>query len=160
MPRKLSQLLPSSVARKQADAWRELESQLSEIDRIVNGASRTASSPDRAEDRLVPQVFAAKIIGSSAQTPVGGKNWWLYSWEEVERSATGGTWATVSNGRKSTRSGTAYNSYETTIANNGGNILTVTPTRLAYPTNAVVQMIIDPAGRAWFDNPNPVQICP
>ena len=73
MPRKISQLLPNSVARRQADAWRELESQLSEIDRIVNSASRTASSPDRAEDRLVPQVFGAKILNASAQTPVGGK---------------------------------------------------------------------------------------
>ena len=159
MPSKLSQLLPSSVARKQADAWRELESQLSEIDRIVNGASRTASTPDRAEDRLVPQVFAAQITGATSQTAIGGKNWWLYNWEEVERSATGGTWNIVSNGRKSTRNGTAYNSYETTIANDGGNTIPSIPIRLVYPTNAVVQMIIDPAGRAWFDNPNPVQIC-
>jgi hypothetical protein len=159
MPRKLLQLLPSSVARKQADAWRELESQLSEIDRIVNSASRTASTPDRAEDRLVPQVFAAKILGSSSQAPVGGKAWWTYTWEEVERAATGGTWNTVSNGRNSTRSGVAWNSYETTIANDGGNIIPATPTRLAYPTNAVVEMIIDPAGRAWFENPNPVEIC-
>ena len=159
MPRKISQLLPNSVARRQADAWRELESQLSEIDRIVNSASRTASTPDRAEDRLVPQVFAAKILGSSSQAPVGGKAWWTYTWEEVERAATGGTWNTVSNGRNSTRSGVAWNSYETTIANDGGNIIPATPTRLAYPTNAVVEMIIDPAGRAWFENPNPVEIC-
>lgn len=62
-------------------------------------------------------------------------------------------------GRNSTRNGIAWNSYETSIVDDGGNIIPATPIRLAYPNNAVVKMIIDPSGRAWFDKPNPVQIC-
>lgn len=159
MPNQLLQLLPVGTSRRQGDAWRELELRLEEIDRIVGGASRTSTTADRSEDRLVPQVFAARITASTSQSPVGGKTWWLYDWEEVERSASGGTWNTVLYGRNSTRSGTAYNSYETSIADNGGNVVTSTPVRLAYPTSAVVEMIIDPSGRAWFDKPNPIQIC-
>jgi len=159
MPQQLLQLLPGPTARRQGDAWRQLEEQLEKIDRTLYGSSRTASTADRAEDRLVPQVFAARITGSTSQAPVGGKSWWLYTWEEVERAATGGTWNTVTSGRTSTRSGTAWNAYETTIADDGGNIVPSVPVRLAYPTNAVVEMIIDPAGRAWFDKPNPIQIC-
>lgn len=159
MPQQLLQLLPPSSVRRNGEAWRELDDRLQQIDRFIYGSSRTASSTDQAQDRLVPQVFAAKITGSSSQAPVGGKSWWTYNWVEVERDAAGGTWTTVTNGRDNTKCGTAWNAYETSIADDGGNIIPSVPVRLAYPTNAVVEMIIDPAGRAWFDRPNPIQIC-
>lgn len=160
MANELLQLLPPMQQRRQADAWRFVERRLEGLARQDSSSSRTASQADGSIDRLVPQVFAAKITSSSSQAPISAtRNWWLYSWVEVERASTPPTWNVLANGRTSTVNGTAINSYETTIDDDGGNLISAVPTRQPYPDNAVVEMIIDPNGRAWFDRPNPVQIC-
>jgi hypothetical protein len=130
------------------------------IDRYIEDISRSSrqATPDRTVDRLVPQVFAAKITASFLQSPVSGRTWWEYEWLEVERSATGGTWVAVNFGRSSGRSGKAWNCYETTVNDDGGNIGPGTVSRLEYPIDSVVEMHIDPAGRAWFDKANPVEV--
>ena len=151
------QMLPHPGRRGSDRARDEL------VDRYIEDLSRASrgTTNDRVIDRMVPQVFAAKLTGSLLQTPVSGRTWWEYDWEEVERSATGGTWISVTYGRTSTRSGKAWNCYETTVNDDGGNIGPGTVARLEYPIDSVVEMHIDPAGRAWFDKPNPVEvICP
>lgn len=161
MANELLQLLPIGQQRRQSDAWKYIERKLDDLSRGDQSGARTASQSDRQIDRLVPQVFAAKITSSSSQAPISAtRNWWLYSWVEVERTDAGvSTWTVLTSGRDSTYNGTAINSYETTIDDDGGNAITAVPVRLPYPTNAVVEMIIDSNGRAWFDKPNPVQIC-
>lgn len=144
--------------RRQGEAWRGVQDRLDEVARQLNGSSRTASTSDRAEDRLVPQVFAAKITATSLEIPVLGRSWWTYSWVEVERDAAGGTWTTVVSGRDSTKCGVAWNAYETSIDDDGGNIGPATVVRLEYPIDSIVPMWIDPAGRAWFNEANPVEI--
>ncbi|MFZ9311584.1 MAG: hypothetical protein ACO24O_08800 [Arenimonas sp.] len=147
-------------SKTQQEAWSQLSGKLDEIDRIIYGSARTASTPDRAEDRLVPQVFAARITANTVLSSTGRLEW-EYSWEEVERTTTASSWATVISGRNNTKNGKARNAYETSIANDGGNTGPGTVTRLPYPTSAVVMMVIDPNGRPWFDGPNPVTItCP
>jgi hypothetical protein len=162
------QLMSPGEMRRSGDAWRGLDHRLSDLDRILQGASRSSSSSDRTTDRMVPQVFAARITASSSQVAISGtRHWWLYDWKEVERDATAPqTWNDVAFGRKSYDTMTAQiyndyaiNAYETSIDDDGGNLIPSTPVRLPYPTGSVVEMIIDPAGRAWFDKPNPVEIC-
>jgi hypothetical protein len=130
------------------------------IARTRANVARTSVETDRSMDRLVPQVFSAQITGATSQTALSAsRHWWTYTWKEVERDSTGGTWTDVQYGRTSTANGVAWNAYETSVDDDGGNDVTATPVRLAYPTNSIVPMFIDPAGRPWFCMPSPVEIC-
>lgn len=145
---------------KRQQTWEEIQRQAENNRRRLDIAAKNAREVGRYEDRLVPQVFLAKILTATSQTPISSKNWWIYDWKEVERDATGGTISDVNFGRNSTKNGTAWNVYEVSVANNGGNVVGTTVTRLVVPSDAVVPMTIESTGRAVFWFPNPVQVCP
>lgn len=93
-------------------------------------------------------VFKGEIVGSSGPFTVSGKNYWLYSFNEV-----GG----------SSRSGTMYNEYELTVANTGSNIgpAGAVIQRRPVPTLEIVPVFIDETGLYWFHEQNPLQVtCP
>jgi hypothetical protein len=130
------------------------------IARTRANVARTSTETDRSMDRLVPQVFSAEITSATAQTPLSAsRRWWTYQWKEVERDATGGTWSDVSPGRTNSGYGVAWNFYELSVDDDGGNTVTSTPVRLSIAVGRVVTMHIDPAGRPWFNEVNPVEIC-
>lgn len=153
----LLQMIPMP-SRRANDSARDdiIDRYIDEINRVARGSSQDLKG--ERVDRLVPQLFAAKITSSALQTPVLGRAWWEYDWIEVERSASGGSWTTVNYGRSSTRQGKAWNAYELSIDNDGGNIGPAGVSRLEYPIDAIVPMYIDPAGRAWFNEVNPIEI--
>lgn len=154
----LQQMFPNRNGSKAA--VEKFERDLADAMRRVNANSPRVNEPDRWSDRLVPQVFAARITASTAQTALGASwIWWEYDWVEVERNATAGTWTTVSNGRSNAKNGKAWNAWETSIGNSGGSVFPsgTTITRLAVPNSVVVDMVIDFRGRAWFSEQNPLQ---
>ncbi len=133
---------------------------ISELARRIRAGEYRTSDPDRWSDRIVPQVFSARITGSTAKTPIASSwDWWEYDWQEVQRDATSGTWTTVTDGRSNSKNGKAWNAWETSVGNSGGSVLpaSTTVTRLAIPTNLVVDMVVDFKGRAWFTEQNPLQ---
>jgi hypothetical protein len=145
---------------KNAEWAKEIEATLKEQRRRQYVARKAQKDLGPELDRLVPQVFSAGITGSTLQTPVSGRTWWLYTWQEVERTAVGDTFPTVSYGRTDQIYGEAVNAYEVSAADNGDNIVpgTSSVSRLAIPVGRVVDMVVDPAGRAWFTEQNPVEI--
>ena len=145
---------------KNAEWAKEIEATLKEQKRRHNLARKSQKDLGPEMDRIVPQVFAAAITGATAQAPVSGRDWWLYEFQEVERTATGDTFPTVSSGRTDLLYGEAVNAYEVSADNDGDNIVTGTSaiTRLQIPVGRVVNMVIDPAGRSWFSEQNPVEV--
>jgi hypothetical protein len=159
----LLQMIPAGQMRRNADMWRGLQEFIDESYRIHEGAARTASQPDRAQDRVIPVVFPAKITGATPMTAISATRiWWEYDWEEVVRDASPaiGTWTVPGTKRASARFGKAWNAYETTADNDGDNILAAgtNVTRLAIPNTRVVAMFIDITGKAWFSEQNPIDL--
>lgn len=153
------QLLGPGGPRRQ-QSWDDLRRQSEENRRRLDTVAKTNRDAGRYEDRLVPQVFLAQLTAASSQAAVSGRNWWTYEWKEVERDDTGGTFSDVDFGRNSSKNGVAWNVYETSVDNDGGNTVGTTVTRLVVPMDAVVPMTIESTGRAVFWFPNPVQVCP
>lgn len=155
----LLQMLPSGQRGLSGQLSRAQED-ISDLARRVRSGEYRTSDPDRWSDRLVPQVFAARITASTAKTPLATSwDWWEYDWVEVERSATTGSWTTVTDGRSNAKNGKAWNAWETSVGNSGGSIVpsSTTVSRLSIPNNLVVDMVIDFRGRAWFTEQNPLQ---
>ena len=160
MAEDILQLISPGDRRRNGEAWAAVSKSVNDQLRRARAAAKTDTEADKNQDRLIPQVFPAKITGSTAQTALSGTRfWWTYQWEEVERDASGGTWTVLTNGRTQTLCGDAWNVYETTIDNAGGNTISITPVRIAVTTNSVVTMNVDPNGRPWFDRINPVEVC-
>ena len=155
----LLQLLGNNSQKRQ-QTWEDFRRQADENRRRVDAQIKNARDGGRYEDRLGPQVFLAQITAATSQTPVSSRNWWTYAWKEVERDDTGGTVSDVDFGRSSSKNGVAWNIYEVSVNNDGGNTVGTTVTRLVVPTDAVVPMTIESTGRAVFWFPNPVQVCP
>ena len=104
----------------------------------------------------------AELLAASGPTLVGGYKVWTYTWRQVDRPTSGAGWTTTVGGRTSTVYGSAYNQYEVSVPDDGGNIppAGVTITRLQYPLS-VVPMFFDLNDRPWFAMPNPLQtVCP
>jgi choline dehydrogenase-like flavoprotein len=157
----LLQMVPAGQMRRNADMWRGLQEFIDDSYRVHEGAARSASEPDRAQDRVIPVIFPAKITGATVQTAISAtRNWWTYQWEEVVRDAAAGTWTVPTTKRTSARFGDAWNAYETTADNDGDNILAAgtTVTRLVIPNDRVVAMHIDITGKPWFSEQNPLDL--
>lgn len=155
------QMLPHP-SRRGAERARDelLDKYMEEINRIGRGSSHDPKG-DRV-DRLVPQVFIARVDAVGLGSAPGDlRTWWTYSWEEYERTSVVGAFVLVPHGRTSVRSGNAINLYELSVDDDGGNVGPATQIRLAIPGRSYVEMHLDPSGRAWFDRMNPVEIvCP
>lgn len=159
MDSELLQFLPPG--QKKSGAINQINEEVNRaIARTRANVARTSTETDRSMDRLAPQVFSAQITGASSQTPLSAsRHWWTYNWKEVERDASGGTWTDVTSGRTNSAYGVAWNFYEISVDDDGANNVISTPTRLSIPSGQVVTMHIDPAGRPWFNQINPVDIC-
>jgi hypothetical protein len=94
-------------------------------------------------------VLKAQITGASGPFTVSGKTYWTYSWGELAGS-----------GRSSSAYGDAANEYETSMPNDGGNVVPVGTilSRLRIPNGAVVDLVLDENCVPWFETPNPLEV--
>lgn len=95
-------------------------------------------------------VFKATILSYTTTAVVAGRNYWNYTWSEVTTGVP----------RTSTEYGTAINTYEISVDNDGDNVVPVTAslTRRRIPDGTTLPMYIDLDGVPWFFAENPFSV--
>ena len=128
----------------------------------TGGSSSSSSSSSGGSCTCPVYSIMAELLTATGPTLVGGNSVWTYTWQQVDRPAAGAGWIATVGGRTSGVYGAAYNQYEVSVPDNGGNIppTGVTLTRLQYPLS-IVPIFFDANNRPWFSMPNPLQaVCP
>ena len=134
-------------------------------------------------DRAVHCTFAAMILDVTSDSPLNpspnctlngssgtslpNRTYWKYEWAEVEAiGAERETWCTPLTSGNTARLGDettetwAINVFEMGVDDAGGDVApgAATVNRLQIPQYSIVTMHIDPNGRAWFCEKNPIEV--